>query len=180
MVDARPEVEATLAPGEQLRRAVLAAIPRTKKRVLWCRCCLAVPHLVRRLVARVRCGRSTVQRFARPVYSLSQRVSGGSSSMWGKRMGAWMRAARAAFWVMPRALSATPFSSGLFALANSCLMQYCVHTSPRSLPNNSPPLSDITLSTSDGTPLARTSAINFLKASAASELRSRKYTQVTG
>ena len=31
-----------------------------------------------------------------------------------------MRAASAAFWMIPRALSATPFSSGLFAFVNSC------------------------------------------------------------
>ena len=80
-------------------------------------------------------------------------------------MGAWIRAEIAAFWMMPRALSATPFSSRLFALVNSCLIQYCLHTSPKSPPKNSLPLSDLTISTFDGTS-ARTSAKNFLNASA--------------
>ena len=43
-----------------------------------------------------------------------------------------------------------------FALENSCLMQYYLHTSSKSPPNNYLPLSDLTPSTSDGTPSAGT------------------------
>ena len=90
----------------------------------------------------------------------------------GERTGAWMRVARAAFWMIPRALSSTSFSSRLFALVKSCLMHYCLRTYPTSPPNSSLPLSVLTISTSDGTPSARTSTKNFRNALAASDLRS--------
>ena len=41
----------------------------------------------------------------------TQMVSHGGSSTLAKKVGAWMRAASAAFWIVPTALSATPFSS---------------------------------------------------------------------
>ena len=90
-----------------------------------------MPHLVRRLVARVRCRRGPVEGFTSPMNGLSPE----GLRWWQydvRNEGAWIRAASAAFWMMPRALSATPFSSGLFALVNSRFMQNCSHTSPNS------------------------------------------------
>ena len=91
-----------------------------------------------------------------------------------------MHAASAAFWMMPRmmpsALSTTPFYLLLLAFVDSCLMQNCLHTSPNSPPKNYLPLSDLTISTFEGTPSAHTPAKNFLNASGASDLCFKKYT----
>ena len=62
-----------------------------------------------------------------------------------KRMGAWVRAASVAFWMMPRALSATPFSSGLWVGQ----LLFDATLPPAHVPEVStkdPPLSDPTLS----------------------------------
>ena len=91
---------------------------------------------------------------------------------WGRGWGLECERQVARFWVCT---SATPFSSELFALASSCSSQYCPHTSRKPQRKKCPPLSDLTIYTSDSTPSARTSAGDFVKESAASDLGSRKY-----
>ena len=84
-----------------------------------------------------------------------------------------MRVAIASFLITPRALSATPFSSGLVALVYSCLMHYFLHTSTKSPAIHSARRSDVAIVTSEDTPSTRTSAQRFVKACLASDLRSR-------
>ena len=93
-------------------------------------------------------------------------------------IGAWTHAASAAFWMVPinSVLSTTSFCPGLSALVNTCLMQNCLHTSPKSPPKNFPPLSDLAIATFEGTPSAHASAKNFLRTSPESDLCFRKYT----
>ena len=63
-------------------------------------------------------------------------------------------------------------------MVNSCLIKSSLHKDSNSPRKNSPPLSDLTISTNDGFPSARTLARKLRKALAASDLCLRKYIHV--
>ena len=79
---------------------------------------------------------------------------------------------------LPSARSPTPFNWGLSAVVNSCLIPRDLHRPPNFPPRNSPPPSDRTITTVEGTPSARVSARNCSNISAASDLWRIKHTHV--
>ena len=94
----------------------------------------------------------------------------------GKSSRAWIRPTIATVSIKPSARSATPFNWGLSAIVNPCLILRNLHRSPKFPPRNSPPPSDRTITTLEGTPSARVSARNYSNISPASDLWRIKYT----
>ena len=91
---------------------------------------------------------------------------------------AWIWPRIAAASIKPSGRSATPLNWGLSAVVNSCLILRDLQRSQNFPPRNSPPASDRTITTLEGTLSALVSARNCSTISAASNLWRTKYTHV--
>ena len=171
MLTRRSEIKTTLGLRQQLRRPLPSVVCRLEKGVWRGRRSYSGPHFIWRFVIRVGGISGTIQLFTGPMHRLGPKLlSFGKLNMTEQHLCLNPCRHRRSFNDTEPSLGNT-IVLGAIRGVNSCLINSSLHTDLNLSPKNSPPLSDLTICTTERKPSARTLARKRLKAMSESDFQ---------